>query len=66
VRASGFIINPELPWIGASPDGMVACTWHGDGVLETKCSYKTRNCSLTESCKDSSFCLAQERMGSWH
>ena len=57
VRASGFIINPELPWIGASPDGVVSCTCHGDGVLEIKCPFKTRNCSLTESCKDSSFCL---------
>ncbi|XP_056457578.1 uncharacterized protein LOC130391456 [Gadus chalcogrammus] len=57
VRASGFIINPELPWIRASPDGVVSCTCHGDGVLEIKCPFKTRNCSLTESCKDSSFCL---------
>ncbi|KAL1268558.1 hypothetical protein QQF64_033921 [Cirrhinus molitorella] len=36
VQASGFIINPDIPWIGATPDGMVTCTCHGDGILEIK------------------------------
>lgn len=57
VKASGFIINPDLPWIGASPDGMVTCTCHGDGVLEIKCPFNSRDRSLNESCRDSSFCL---------
>ena len=57
VKASGFIINPDLPWIGASPDGMVTCTCHADGVLEIKCPYNSRYCSLTKSCEDPSFCL---------
>uniref|UniRef100_A0A671VR44 YqaJ viral recombinase domain-containing protein n=1 Tax=Sparus aurata TaxID=8175 RepID=A0A671VR44_SPAAU len=63
MRPSGFIINPELPWIGASPDGMIACTCHGDSVLEIKCPFKSRNCSLMESCRDSSFCLGLREDG---
>lgn len=57
VKASGFIINPDLPWMWASPDGMVTCTCHADGVLEIKCPYNSRDCSLTKSCEDPSFCL---------
>ena len=63
VVPSGLIINPELPWIGASPDGMVTCTCHGDGVLEIKCPYNSKDCSLSESCEDSSFCLVMGEEG---
>ncbi|XP_039551066.1 uncharacterized protein LOC120495514 isoform X2 [Pimephales promelas] len=56
-KASGFVINPDLPWIGATPDGQVTCTCHGDGVLEIKCPFNSRDRSLNESCRDSSFCL---------
>ena len=63
VVPSGLIINPELPWIGASPDGMVTCTCHGDGVLEMKCQFNSKDCSLTESCKDPSFCLVMGEDG---
>ncbi|XP_038563448.1 uncharacterized protein LOC119894834 [Micropterus salmoides] len=63
VHASGFIIHPDLPWIGASPDGMVTCTCHGDGVLEIKCPFNSRDCSLAESCKHPSFCLGLREDG---
>ncbi|XP_077063316.1 uncharacterized protein LOC143715422 isoform X2 [Siphateles boraxobius] len=56
-KASGFVINPDLPWIGATPDGQVTCTCHGEGVLEIKCPFNSRDRSLNESCRDSSFCL---------
>lgn len=48
-KSEGFIINPELAWIGASPDWMVICACHGDGVLEIKYPFKlskTRNPSF--------------------
>jgi len=32
-------INPEWPFIGASPDGVISCQFHGKGVLEVKCPY---------------------------
>ncbi|KAM3619822.1 uncharacterized protein V6R79_014096 [Siganus canaliculatus] len=63
VQASGFVINPDYPWIGASPDGLVTCTCHGDGVLEIKCPFSSKDCTLTESCKDPSFCLRIEEDG---
>lgn len=52
VQASGFVSNPDHPWIGASPDGMITCTCHGDGVLEIKYPFNSKDCSLFESYKE--------------
>lgn len=35
----GFIVHPEIPWLGASPDGLV----NDDVVLEIKAPWKYRN-----------------------
>ena len=40
VEKSGFIINPNIPYVGASPDGIVTCNCCGKGVLEIKCPFK--------------------------
>jgi hypothetical protein len=37
VKPAGFFINPEWPYIGASPDGIVDCDCCGRGTLEVKC-----------------------------
>ena len=34
VAGSGLVINPQWPFIGASPDGIINCTCCGKGVLE--------------------------------
>ena len=34
---SGLILDPELPYLGASPDGLVECDCCGKGCLEIKC-----------------------------
>ncbi|KAK1904600.1 Exonuclease [Dissostichus eleginoides] len=57
VAASGLILNPELPWIGASPDGVVSCACHEPGILEIKCPFSAKDRSLLECTKDSRFCL---------
>ncbi|KAK5895529.1 hypothetical protein CgunFtcFv8_009216 [Champsocephalus gunnari] len=57
VAASGLILNPELPWIGASPDGVVTCACHEPGILEMKCPFSAKDRSLLECTKDSRFCL---------
>ncbi|KAF3838848.1 hypothetical protein F7725_010616 [Dissostichus mawsoni] len=57
VAASGLILNPELPWIGASPDGVVTCACHEPGILEIKCPFSAKDRSLLECTKDSRFCL---------
>ncbi len=33
----GLIINPNLPYFAASPDGLIYCSCHGDGCLEIIC-----------------------------
>lgn len=57
VEASGLIINPELPWLAATPDGRISCQCHGDVVLEIKCPFTSKDCSLTDCLKDPRFCL---------
>ena len=57
VAASGLILNPELPWIGASPDGVVTCACHEPGILEIKCPFSAKDRSLLECTKDLGFCL---------
>ena len=36
VMGSGLVINPECPFIGASPDVVINCTCCGKGVIEIK------------------------------
>ena len=57
--ASGFIINPAYPFLGASPDGAVYNPSNAQqpfGFVEIKCPYSHRHVSLAEACKTSSFC----------
>ena len=42
VTDSDLVINPQWPFIGASPDGVVECKCCGKGVLEIKCPYSHR------------------------
>ena len=39
IRDSGLIINPNYPYIGASPDAIVECKCCGIRCLEIKCPY---------------------------
>lgn len=57
ITASGLIINPDLPWLGASPDGVVTCDCHGSGVLEIKCPFNANGRALKECVSDPHFCL---------
>ncbi|KAJ4933408.1 hypothetical protein JOQ06_030239 [Pogonophryne albipinna] len=68
VAASGLILNPELPWIGASPDGVVTGACHEPGILEIKCPFSAKDRSLLECTKDSRFCPTVpegELLGKW-
>ena len=42
VDASGLVVNPTYPYLGASPDGLVSCSCCGEGLLEIKCPYSIR------------------------
>lgn len=39
VENSGFIINPQWPFVGTMPDGIISFSCCGRGVLEIKCPY---------------------------
>lgn len=55
VSECGLIISEEYPYLGASPDGLVTCNCCHDGIIEIKCSYKFRDVSVTEACRDKTF-----------
>ncbi|XP_065676124.1 uncharacterized protein LOC136092252 [Hydra vulgaris] len=40
---SGFYVMADMPFFGASPDGIFTCSCHGKGVLEIKCPYNYKN-----------------------
>lgn len=57
VRRGGLVINPQYPWLGASPDGILTCEM---GVLEVKAPSSLQNSTLMEKSKeDSTFCLQE-------
>lgn len=39
-KNSGLVIHMEKPYIGASPDQVLSCDCHGQGILEIKCPFK--------------------------
>lgn len=45
VSPSGFFISEELPYLGASPDGLVA----ENGLVEVKCLYSVRDKNIREA-----------------
>ena len=59
VEKCGLIVNPDFPYMGSSPDGLVSCSCCGQksGCLEIKCPFKHRQSSISEACKDKDFCL---------
>ena len=58
VTDSGLVINPQWPFIGASPDGVINCTCCGKGVIEIKCPYCHRGTDVQAAAvMDSNFCL---------
>ena len=59
VEKCGLTVNPDFPYMGSSPDGLVSCSCCGQksGCLEIKCPFKHRQSSISEACKDKDFCL---------
>ena len=60
VQDSGLFIDPKLPWLAASPDGIVIDKLSGQRMLclEVKCPFKHKDRKVEEACrKDKDFCL---------
>ena len=55
----GFLVNLEMPWLGASPDCFLFDPVESKpyGVGEVKCPFSKMDMSIEEACKDSSFFL---------
>ena len=59
VHDSGLIINPELPFLGATPDGNVSCACCGKGIVEIKCPYCHKGDTIEVASEDKKFCLTK-------
>ena len=46
------MINPLYPYLAASPDGLVECSYCGNGLLEIKCPYNYRDSPVAEVLND--------------
>ena len=57
VSQAGFYIDVDMPFIGASPNGLVECSCCGKGLLEIKCSYCIKEKLLDE--EFSGFCMSK-------
>ena len=44
----GLVIQPNIPWLGASPDGKVIDNFNvsSRGLIEVKCPYTKRDCDI--------------------
>ena len=65
IKDSVFVINPEHPHLGASPDAISYCSCHGTGCVEIKCPYKGQDFTITEAIgfleKTANGCLQLDR-----
>ena len=43
LKPTGLHINEKFPQLGASPDGLIYCDCHGQGILEIKCPHKYKD-----------------------
>ena len=62
VMKSGLVINPEYPWLGVGPDGLVTdpTSHDSNGLLEIKCPYKYRESTPIEAASAKGFCCRLE------
>ena len=60
----GLILDPEFPFLGATPDGLVYCKCCESRVLEIKCPFSCKNKAFSEAILDnSSFFLEDDNGG---
>ncbi|XP_065929416.1 uncharacterized protein [Magallana gigas] len=52
VKIPGLLVNPKYPHIAASPDGVVTCDCCRKTLLEIKCPYKYRYCTVDQICRE--------------
>ena len=62
VRETGCVIQPNLPWLLASPDGLVVDP-DGIGLIEIKCPKSKANHTFDEMLSDKSFYIGKNNDG---
>ena len=61
LKQCGLVVDTSLPWLAASPDGIVMDPIHGEGCLEVKCPLSCQTISVEEACrKVTAFCLLEK------
>ena len=45
ISPSGLIVDPGIPFMGASPDGFCSCDCCGERIIEMKCPYSIKEVS---------------------
>ncbi len=60
---SGFRINPEYPYIGASPNAIMLCDCCGRRAVEIKCPFCKRDKNLVEASDDKKFYMQKDSSG---
>ena len=60
VTECGLYVDPEQPYLGASPDGIVTCTCCGKGLVERKCPFFIKEGFPENPSK--SFCIHKEKL----
>ena len=43
IQEVGFLVQADIPYIGATSDGVVRCKCHSKRLLEIKCPYRYRD-----------------------
>ena len=49
ISRKGLIVLPDKPYLQCSPDAIMNCNCHGKRLIEVKCPYKARNCTIREA-----------------
>lgn len=55
INDAGFYVSIDIPYIGATPDGIVSCLCCGKGCIEIKCPYCLRWSSPEEVVENCNF-----------
>ncbi len=65
VECCGFFVSQMQHYLGGTPDSVVSCDCHGQGVVEVKCPYCARDSSVSIQAKENRrFCLETVENGS--
>ena len=63
VKPCGLFISLEDASLGASPDRLVQCSCHGQGIVEVKCPHSAKDMTVENAANKPQFCLKRSEGG---